>query len=63
MDERLEHLKTAMFTLVEKNAKSGIDDMKFDQEYEKIFAEHNKYLRLKMSIRSRKPSMIHTVAE
>ena len=47
MDERLEQLKTEMFTLVEKNAKSGIDDVNFDQEYEKISAERKQILKAK----------------
>ena len=47
MDGRLEQLKTAMFTLVEKNAKSGIDDVNFDQEYEKISAERKQILKVK----------------
>ncbi|OLN26182.1 Site-specific recombinase [Desulfosporosinus metallidurans] len=47
MDERLEQLKTAMFTLVEKNAKSGKDDMNFDQEYEKIAEERKQILKAK----------------
>lgn len=47
MDGRLEQLKTVMFTLVEKNAKSGMDDINFDQEYEKISAERKQILKVK----------------
>ena len=47
MDERLEQLKEAMFTLVEKNAKSGKDDMNFDHEYEKIAEERKQILKAK----------------
>jgi DNA invertase Pin-like site-specific DNA recombinase len=45
MEQRLEQLKTEMYALIEKNAKSGIINMNFDQEYERISAERKQILK------------------
>ena len=45
MDQRLEQLKTEMYDLIEKNAKSGINDMNFDREYERISQERKQMLK------------------
>jgi hypothetical protein len=47
MDKRLEELKTEMLALVEKNAKSRINNLEFDEDYEKIAVERKQILKEK----------------
>ncbi|OGO76916.1 MAG: serine recombinase, partial [Clostridiales bacterium GWB2_37_7] len=47
MDKRLEELKTEMLALVTQNVKSGINNVDFDEAYEKIAAERKQLLKEK----------------
>lgn len=57
LDHQLEELKSEMYALVEKNAKSGIDDTTFDKQYEEIVAERKRLLNMKNEYTERK--LIH----
>ncbi|XCH80217.1 MAG: recombinase zinc beta ribbon domain-containing protein [Candidatus Dehalobacter alkaniphilus] len=47
MDKRLDELKTEMLALVEKNVKSRVNNIDFDEAYEKIAAERKQILKEK----------------
>lgn len=57
LDQQLEELKSEMYALVGKNAKSGIDDTTFDKQYEEIAAERKRLLNMKNEYTERK--LIH----